>query len=206
METIIDNRLQFNLALYRLDIRNLLVSRRTAEDQFIGINAGRTQHDGLELALEYQWVKSESLNLSTFLNYTLNDFVFKEFIDGDNNFSGNDLTGVPSDILNAGIDFKTGFGLYGNINFQYVGSIPITDSNSLFSDSYNLTNIKVGYQFSAGEKLKFNAFFGLDNVFDEEYASQILINARGFGGNAPRFFYPGNPINYYTGINANYSF
>ncbi|NAS29887.1 TonB-dependent receptor [Flavobacteriaceae bacterium R38] len=204
--TLIKNRLQFNLALFRLDIRNLLVSRRTAEDQFIGINAGRTQHDGLELALEYQWINSKPLNISSYLNYTLNDFVFEEFIDGDNDFSGNDLTGVPSDVFNTGVDINTGFGLYGNINFQYVGSIPITDSNSLFSDSYNLTNIKIGYRLSAGKKLKFNAFFGLDNVFDEEYASQILINARGFGGNAPRFFYPGNPINYYTGINANYTF
>ncbi|NER12119.1 TonB-dependent receptor [Leptobacterium flavescens] len=204
--TLINKRLQYNLALYRLDVRNLLVARRAAEDQFIGINAGRTQHDGLELALEYLWVNKKALNLSSYLSYTLNDFVFKEFVDGDDDFSGNNLTGVPSDVFNAGIDFSTAFGLYGNINFQYVGSIPITDSNSLFSDSYSLTNIKVGYRLDLSEKLKLNAFFGLDNVFDEEYASQILINARGFGGNAPRFFYPGNPVNYYTGINANYTF
>ncbi len=204
--TVIKNKLQFNLALYRLDIRNLLVSRRTAEDQFIGINAGRTRHDGLELSIEYQWIKNSSLSLSSFLSYTLNDFVFREFIDGENDFSGNDLTGVPSDVLNAGFDLNTDFGLYGSINFQHVGSIPITDSNSLFSDSYNLTNLKIGYKVSTSKKLTLNAFFGLDNVFDEEYASQILINASGFGGNAPRFFFPGNPINYYAGINANYSF
>jgi len=204
--TLFKDRLQFNLALYRLEIQNLLVSRRTAEDQFIGINAGETQHDGLELALEYQWINSKSLNISTFLNYTLNDFVFEEFIDGDDDFSGNDLTGVPSDVFNAGVDFKTGFGLYGSINFQHVGSIPITDSNSLFSDSYNLTNLKIGYNIAASKKLRFNAFFGLDNIFDEEFASQIIINASGFGGNAPRFFFPGTPINYYAGINANYTF
>jgi iron complex outermembrane receptor protein len=49
-----------------------------------------------------------------------------------------------------------------------------------------------------------NIFVGVDNVFEESYASQILINARGFGGNAPRYYYPGVPINYYTGIAINY--
>ena len=113
---------------------------------------------------------------------------------------------MPSDILNAGLDFNSKIGVYGTINFQYVGQQPITDSNSLYSDSYNLTNIKIGFQKSISEKLKLNVFYGLDNVFDEDYASQILINARSFGGSQPRYFYPGNPVNYYTGLNINYMF
>ncbi|AXT19562.1 TonB-dependent receptor [Flavobacteriaceae bacterium AU392] len=204
--TLINNRLQYNVSVFRLDIRNLLVSRRTADDQFIGINAGETQNDGLEVSLDYQWLKKEQLSINTFLTYTLNDFKFEEFIDDDNNFSGNDLTGVPSEVLNAGIDFNTKIGLYGNINFQHVGRIPITDSNSQFSEVYNLTNLKIGYKLAINQRWNLNAYFGLDNVFDEEYASQILINARGFGGNAPRFFYPGNPVNYYSGVNVNYNF
>ncbi|MCC1484959.1 TonB-dependent receptor [Winogradskyella sp. E313] len=201
-----NNKLLFNLAIYRLDVRNLLVARRVAEDQFIGVNAGKTQHDGLELAVNYQWIDTEKFKLGTFLNYTLNDFTFEEFIDEDNDFSGNDLTGVPSEVFNAGIDISSKFGIYGNINFQHVGSQPITDSNSLFSDSYNLTNIKVGYKKELTKRITFNAFFGIDNVLDEVFASQILINASSFGGNAPRFFYPGNPINYYGGFNINYTF
>jgi len=183
-----------------------LVSRRTADDQFIGINAGETQHDGLELALDYQWINKKTIAINTFLTYTLNEFTFEEFIDGTNDFSDNDLTGVPSEVINAGIDFKSKIGIYGNINFQHVGRIPITDANSQFSEVYNLTNIKVGYQIAFNQNLKLSAFVGIDNIFDETYASQILINARGFGGNAPRFFYPGNPANYYSGVNLNYNF
>lgn len=204
--SILNNRLQFNLAIYRLDIRNLLVSRRTSLDQFIAINAGRTQHDGVELDLNFQWLKKENLSISSFLTYTINNFSFKEFIDGDNDFSGNKLTGVPSNVFSAGIDLNSKYGFYATINFQQVGSIPITDSNSLFSNSYNLTNIKVAYKIAVNQNLKLNLFFGLDNIFDESYASQILINASSFGGNAPRYYYPGNPINYYTGINVNYKF
>ena len=202
----IKNKLQYQVAIYRLNIKNLLVSRRTALDEFIGINAGETQHDGLELSLNYKVLETDGFMINSFMNYTLNNFIFKEFIDDSNNFSGNDLTGVPSDIFNAGINFNSTLGFYGNINFQYVGSMPITDSNSFFSDDYKLINLKFGYEKKLNKKLILNVFFGINNIFDEVYASQILINASGFGGNAPRYFYPGNPINYFSGINLKYTF
>jgi iron complex outermembrane receptor protein len=203
--TAFKNKLQFNLALYRLDVRNLVVARRVGNDQFVGVNAGQTLHDGIELALNYQWIDNKEITLNTFFNYSLNNYKFAEFVDEDNDFSGNDLTGVPSNIINTGIDITTKFGIYGNINFQHVASQPITDSNSLYSESYNLTNLKIGYLKNLSKKLSLNVFFGLDNLFDEDYAAQILINASSFGGNAPRYFYPGNPFNYYTGLNINYT-
>lgn len=202
----LNQKLQWNASLYRIDLRNLLVARRTAVDQFIGVNAGKTQHDGLEVQLNYDWIQTESFQLNAFLNYSRNDFVFREFIDEDNDFSGNQLTGVPDQVLNMGIDFNSEFGIYGNINFQHVGSQPITDSNSLFSDAYQVTNLKIGYQRDIFSQIRLNVFFGINNVFDEVYASQILINASSFGGNAPRYFYPGNPTNYFGGLNINYSF
>jgi len=202
--TLFQNKLQFNVALYRLDIRNLVVSRRIANDQYIGINAGQTRHDGFEIGLNYSWVDTKQFVLNTFINGTLNHFKFKQFIDGDDDFSGNDLTGVPSELVNAGIDFTTELGVYGSLNYQQVGSQPMSDSNQLYSDSYDLTNLKIGYSTDILEQLKMNLFVGVDNVFGESYASQILINARGFGGNAPRYYYPGAPVNYYTGIAINY--
>ena len=203
---IFDNKLKFNIAAYRLDVRNLLVARRTSQEEFIGVNAGQTLHDGLELSLNSTLINNEILSINGFFNCSINNYKFEDFIDGDNDFSGNDLTGVPSEIINIGVDFRTKIGFYGNINFQYVGSQPITDNNSLYSNSYNLINMKIGFKKSLLEKLTFNLFYGLDNIFDEKYASQILINATGFGGNQPRYFYPGNPVNYYTGLNINYQF
>ncbi|WP_370478553.1 TonB-dependent receptor family protein [Tamlana flava] len=200
------NRMQYSLSFYRLDIKNLLVPRRTAQDEFIGINAGKTQHDGLEVSLDYQIRTQENFSIGTLISYTLNHFTFKEFVDDTTDYSGNDLTGVPSEIFNMGIDFNSKIGFYGNINFQHVGKMPMTDSNSIYSESYNLTNLKFGFKTNLNKKLKSNVFFGVNNIFDEAYASQILINAPSFGGNAPRYYYPGNPANFYTGINVNYSF
>lgn len=200
------NKLQYQLSLYRLSLKNLLVARRVNEDQFIGINAGKTQHDGLEATILLSILKSEELHISTTANASINNYSFKEFIDENNDFSGNDLTGVPSEVYNVILDIDSKIGLYGNINYQHIGNIPITDSNNLFSNSYNLANLRIGFKKNLNKKLKTNLFFGLNNIFDTKYASQILINASSFGGRAPRYYYPGNPVNYYSGINLNYEF
>ena len=199
-------RLVYNISVYRLAIKNLLVARRTGLDEFTGVNAGKTHHDGLEADLNYSLTNSKNTQLSIFGSYTLNIYKFKDFVDDEMDFSGNDLTGVPSHILNLGLDFNSTFGLYGNLNIQNVGEMPITDSNSIYSKSYIISNFKIGYQKTLSPQVSFNAFFGVNNLFDETYASQILINASSFGGNAPRYFYPGNPINYYTALALNYSF
>ena len=44
-----EDRLQGSLALYRMEIRDLLVAECVGDDQFVGRNAGRTRHQGLEL-------------------------------------------------------------------------------------------------------------------------------------------------------------
>ena len=203
--SFLENKLNYAISLYRLHIKNLVVSRRTAQDEFIGINAGATKHDGLEMSLDYSIFKNKTVSIHPFLSYTLNNFKFEEFIDGENNFSGNELTGVPKQILNVGFDVTSKVGFYGNINYQFVDKMPITDSNSLYSDAYNITNFKVGYSKNINTDLNFNLFFGLNNIFDEKYASQILINATGFGGVTPRYYYPGNPINYFSGVRLNYN-
>ena len=40
-----------------------------------------------------------------------------------------------------------------------------------------------------------------NNLFDKKYASGIVINARGFGGMDPRYYYPGLPRNYFISLN-----
>jgi iron complex outermembrane recepter protein len=40
--------------------------------------------------------------------------------------------------------------------------------------------------------LDLNLSAGVNNVFDEHYAASVLPNAVGFGGAAPRYYYPGN--------------
>ncbi|WP_299899130.1 TonB-dependent receptor [uncultured Aquimarina sp.] len=201
---LFDNKLYGTFSIYSLRVRDLLVSRRTEEDIFFAINAGKTTHNGIEGSINYQLYQSKQKQLLLYFNGTINDFQFDEFIDLDNDFSGNDLTGVPSHVVNIGLDYITKKGVYGNLNFQQVGQIPANDANTVYSDSYELLNGKIGYQNQIGSHIFYDIFLGANNILDNIYTAQLQINARGFGGNAPRYFYPGLPFNMYGGINIKY--
>ncbi len=204
--SIAKQKVNFDLSLYQMFIRNLLVARRVNEDQFIGINAGRTIHRGIELSANYRLFTHPLFEVDAFSNLTFTDFKFDEFIDGDNDFSGNQLTGNPAKVINVGFDISLVKHIYSHIQYQYVDEIPVNDSNEIFSDAYGLINVKLGYKNRLGKRLSIDVNAGVNNLNDEQYASMILINARGFGGNAPRYYYPGLPRNYYSQLKIGYNF
>lgn len=199
-----NNRLNGDLNMYMLYVSDLLVTRRAENDALFAINAGKTNHLGIEGTINYTLYKSQQLSASSFVNYSIYQYRFDDFVDNENDFSGNKLTGVPSGVFNSGISIKTTLGIYGNLNYQYVGRIPANDSNSVYSDAYQLTNTQLGFQFEPYKKLNFKAFVGINNIFNTKYVSQLQVNASGFGGSAPRYYYAGNPINYYGGLSLTY--
>jgi iron complex outermembrane recepter protein len=202
----LSNRLYTEVAFYSLQIDNLLVARRVAEDQYVGINAGESSHRGVEILLNYRWFINPGLRINPFLSGSFNDFEFKDFVDFDNDFSGNKLTGVPNYQWSFGVDINSEIGLSFYVVTRKVGKIPLNDANTLFSDAYNVTDLKTSYEFLMLGRLKTELFAGINNVFDENYAASVLPNAVGFGNVPPRFFYPGNPRNYFMGINLEYIF
>lgn len=196
----------YELSLYYMDVDDLLVARRTGDDQYIGVNAGNTIHKGMEISLNYFILNRPNIQLSHKNAFSYNRYTFKEFKDLEEDYSGNDLTGVPDKTFNSQLYLNTQTGLYAYFNYQYVGSMPIRDDNSVYSDSYQLVTIKTGYRRSIGNHFQIDAFLGLNNVFNEKYASMLQINAGSFGNSAPRYYYPGEPFNYYAGINLKYTF
>ncbi len=196
------DRLTFEFTWYRMQIRDLLVARRTAEDQYVGINAGRTRHSGVELLLNYRL----SDHLGLWSAYTRAKYTFEEFVDGEDDFSGNALTGQPPHQVNAGLDLNTRFGLYSYLTYEYVDGYPLNDANTVFNDAYHVMNLKVGYRRRLGQRFELDLYAGINNLWDEHYAPMTQINAVGFGGAAPRYFYPGLPRNYFAGAKLRYLF
>ncbi len=200
------SKLTYELTAYSMRIKDLLVARRVGEDQYVGLNAGKTLHNGVELFLEYQMINSTKFQVVPFLTYTYSDYKFDDFVDDTSDFSGNNLTGTPPHQLNTGVDFASNLGLYGNFNFRYVDAFPMRDDNTIYSDSYEIVNLKLGYGKRFFKKLYVDISMGIRNIFDKKYASMILINAGSFGGNLPRYYYPGLPRNYFTSLSIRYIF
>ncbi|WP_236353575.1 TonB-dependent receptor family protein [Flavobacterium seoulense] len=194
------------LNAYRIQIKDLLVSKRVGDDQYVGINAGETLHQGIEITLNHTKQINSFFTLSSYFTASLGNYEFQNFEDNGNNYSGNKLTGVAANKINSGLSLNTKYRIYLSADYQFVDKVPMNDGNTAFSDSYSIINLKTGYQLEILPHLNSQFAFGINNVTNEKYASLILPNAVGIGNASPRYYYPGLPVNYYATISLNYLF
>ncbi|TVQ91848.1 MAG: TonB-dependent receptor [Bacteroidetes bacterium] len=202
------NRLFYDVSLYRMQVQDLLVAERVAEDDWVGRNAGESLHRGIEA--ELHWVVKQNFfakgfEISEFsirTNYTLNHFYFTDFVDRENDYSGNQIPGVPENIFFSGVYAELGFGIYAMGGLRYVGSMTMNDANTRFTDPYYLMDITLGYKKEFDFLRTLDVFFRVNNLFNTEYASMILVNAPSFGNTLPRYYYPGLPVHFTLGLRA----
>lgn len=203
---LLDRNLYAEISLYRMQIKDLLVAQRVGDDQYIGVNAGETLHQGIEASINHNWQISPSFSLQRYVAVSIGKYEFKEFLNNDVDYSGKELTGVPNNKINAGITLQAPYGLYLSADYYYVDRLPLNDANSLYADSYNLLNAKSGWRQELFKGFTTHISAGINNATDTRYASMVLVNATGFGGASPRYYYPGLPVNYYGNVSVSYSF
>jgi iron complex outermembrane receptor protein len=201
----VNESLLFELSAYYMKVKNLLVAQRVGEDEYMGINAGGTNHPGIEMKVDYRLVNRPDWNSWFRANGSITRYRFADFTDRGNDYSGNKLTGTPDILTNWMLETTHKKGFYLNLHYLTVGRMPLRDDNSIYSDAYSLANLMGGYEKSLG-KLSFSLSGGVQNVLDEKYASMVLINATAPGNQLPRYYYPGMPRNYKAQIGVRYKF
>lgn len=201
----INESLLYELSAYYMKVKNLLVAQRVGEDEYMGINAGATNHPGVEMKLDYRLVNQPGWNTWFRANGSITRYRFASFIDRGNDYSGNKLTGTPDVLTNWMLETTHKKGFFLNLNYLTVGRMPLRDDNSIYSDAYSLSNVMGGYEKSIG-KLSFNLSAGVQNLLDEKYAAMVLINATAQGNQLPRYYYPGLPRNYKAQVGLRYRF
>lgn len=77
--------------------------------------------------------------------------------------------------------------------------MPVNDANSTFSDAYGLANLEAKFKAKA-KTLQIEVKSGIQNIFDVNYAGMLLVNAPAAGSAQPRYYYPGNPRNYFFSL------
>ncbi|QIA07865.1 TonB-dependent receptor [Draconibacterium halophilum] len=198
--TQFSNRFKLSASYFRIYVDNLLVAHRTGEDAYIGVNAGQSVHPGFEA--EFTWVsithKKKPL-LTLYGNATLANYHFNEFVNLGTDYSGKLLPGTAKQTFSIGTKLNPIENFSLNGWYRYNGEMPVNDANSTFSDAFGLTSAEIRYQGKKGS-FEFDLRAGIQNIFDIHYASMLAVNAPSFGGNPPRFYYPGNPRNFYVSI------
>lgn len=203
----LDGDLYFDASLYMLLVKDLLVTKRISEDIFYGANAGASNHGGLELVGGIRMNKYQLNSLpevKIHMSFTISDNRFKDFIDDGANYSGNHLPGIPSSLLWGNLSFIFKKGFYINYQYQNTGMQYLDDKNSQTYSGYQISSLKLGIRLKHLAELSSEVYLGIQNLFNEHYASMILVNAPSFGNALPRYYYPGQPRYIYGGIRISF--
>ncbi|TBW27578.1 TonB-dependent receptor domain-containing protein [Gramella sp. KN1008] len=198
-----NHRLYTEASLYSIHISDLLVARRVGQDQYVGINAGKAQRKGIEFSSSFNTILAEDWQLNLFLNSNFNFFKYEQFVDRGEDYSGNEIPGTPEYLIAPGMEVKLK-DFSAKFNYQAFGEIALNDENTEYTSAYQLLNLKLDYDLTLSRDLALQLNFGIINLLDEHYAASVVTNAVGFGGSAPRYYYPGNPRNYFGGMSVKY--
>jgi iron complex outermembrane receptor protein len=192
IKTSTDNY-RFEAALFHIEVENELVPFELLAfpDREFFENASSSSRDGLELSYTRQLVEQVSFSMA----YTYSDFVFDRFTDDSGNiFDGNQIPGIPQDLLHLDFSWRGDSGYYATWDTTYTGELFADNANSTNVESSSVTDIRLGHN-GFYDDWEVASFLGVNNLFDEDYNNNIRINA--FGG---RYFEPAPERNAYIGV------
>ncbi|MFN4362799.1 TonB-dependent receptor [Chryseobacterium hispalense] len=182
-------------------MKDAIVRRQNEAGQEFFVNSGATVQKGLEVLLE-----SKSFNLKNdIFNYfkfrfsgSFYQFTFEDYRQNDNDFSGNDLTGVPQTTANSLINFILFKKLSVDYSHFYTSKIPLNDANSVWSEPSVVGNIQLRFPFEL-DRTRLNIFLQIQNLYNEDYVSGFDINA--FGN---RYYNPAPKRNFVFGVKVDF--
>ncbi len=194
-----DRQLKVNVVAYDFRLRETIVVQAAQNGADFFINAGTTSQKGIESTLAWTpwWgVRDNKDHFRIWASYTYNNFKFLDYIANSNDFSGNRLTGVPSDVLIAGVDASLPQGWYTNIVVNSTAQIPLNDANTEFASGYSILSMRIGRRADLWKFSKVDLYLGVDNALDATYSLGNDLNAAG-----GRYYNVAPGRNFYFGIN-----
>jgi iron complex outermembrane receptor protein len=184
-----DRRLELGVAAFRFDLQQAIVLRRAPDGAEYFENAGGTRQRGLESSLQGRVAPDLQIRLA----HTWYDFRFADYRRADEDFSGNDLTGVPPHVLVATADYRPTRGFFTNLTATYTERLPLDDANTVYAGAYTVLAARAGWRWA-----RFEAFAGGDNLLNARYSAGHDLNA--FGG---RYYNPAAGRGWYVGVKLN---
>ena len=191
------NKLYMQAALFQFDLRDAIVRRVNNIGAEYFVNEGDVQQKGIEIEYQNNQVNLPRQKIFKSLKWsqaiTLNDFRFVNYKNNQTSFAGNQLTGIADNVIVSSLAMDLTAHFYWNVQFNYVGKMPLNDANTFFSNPYRLWQSKIGWR--SGHTRPIELFLLMDNIGNENYSLGFDINA--FGN---RFYNPAPSRNYQFGL------
>ncbi len=188
-------RATIDLSVFSTKLTNSIVTRRDAAGANYFLNAGKIKQEGLETSISYRLL-SEQNPWSVLLQgtYALHNFKYAEFVQLNQDFSGNKLPGVSPNTFTAMADVKYKKIWSAYLSYSYSDKIALNDANTQSANSYQLLSFKLAYQKNINQ-IPFQVFAGADNLLNQMYSLGNDIN--GFGG---RYYNAAPARSFYLGL------
>ncbi|SOD18936.1 TonB-dependent receptor family protein [Pedobacter xixiisoli] len=197
---LLSERLFLDASYFHTLLSNSIVTRRDAAGANFYLNAGKTKQQGVEVNLSYQVLAKEK-PLSVLLQgaYAWHHFRYDEFVQLNDDFSGNQLPGVAPRTYTVMADVNHKSGWFGFVSLNHNSKIALNDANTQYADDFQLVSMKLGYQKRI-KNIPFQLFVGADNLLDQTYSLGNDIN--GFGG---RYYNVAHGRSFYFGLKLGWS-
>ena len=179
-------------------LKDAIVRRQDESGNDFFVNQGNTMQKGLEVLLEtrnFDLKNSVLSNIKLRFSGSFYRFNFENYIKGENDFSGNEITGVPKTTINSLVNLTFFKKLSVDYSHYYTSKMPLNDSNTVFSEGSFIGNLQVRFPVNL-DKTKLNLNFQIQNLYNSEYVLGYDFNA--FGN---RFYNPAAKRNFNFGAN-----
>ncbi|MGR8918672.1 MAG: TonB-dependent receptor family protein [Gammaproteobacteria bacterium] len=194
LKGLVAERVRYELAYYDMNVEDEVTAVANVGGRAFFRNAD-TDRRGVELGV----VAELLAGLDFTATYTYSDFEFDRFTSNPP-AEGQTLPGVPEHYAFFELDYRHDSGFWAKWDLAHVGSIYADNLNTTEVDSYEVSNLFIGWDFKL-DRLTFSPNLGIANLFDENYNQEIRIQA--FGG---RYFEPAPDRNVFGGLRVRYDF
>ena len=188
----INNKFKLDLIYFNTSTKNEVLPYEDSQfpGQVFYNNAGKTQRSGIEFSGSYNYNNFWNFNSSI----SIGRYLFDEFIDNEENYSGNKIPGVPEKTMFFNVNYKNESKLSVSLQLKVIGDLYANNSNSVKVDGFNRLNLKISKGINY-KKITIDPFLIFKNILGTSYYDNIRINA--FGA---RYYEPAAKANFYGGI------
>jgi iron complex outermembrane receptor protein len=205
--------LSYDVAVYRIEIRNDIIPYRGGRFYF---TAGKTRRTGIEIGSALY--TTAGLSITGSLTYSQNryldyavDSVHYGRAGKTANYKDNEQAGVPEVFYRVALRYSPALlsEVFVEIGAQGVGSYFVDDANTIRVDSYNVADATVGVDglLLLNKKLRLSGFVSVANLFDRRYAASAFVNPDlDRNKQFPVYLEPGMPRNWVGSLSVTWNF
>ena len=184
----------YDTSVYYMEKKDDIVSYSPATNVSQRLNAGKTEHKGVEAAVGIKPAKDIDVSTSySYAVHTYQEYVVSRTLD----YSGKEIPSAPRQIINTRLSYRPSFikGARGEVEWMRLGGYWLDNANTEKYSGHDLFNIRAAYAIDKNWEI----YARVINVTDKLYAESASKS-----GTDAAMYAPGQPRTFFAGITWNY--